>query len=198
MAPAAPRPGPPPAVVVALAAVAGGFGATRLWPPGAEAPGGVAGRAVAALSVPGARARVVRTLDGDTARIAFRDDEGRATVTVRYLGVDTPETVHPDRGVECFGPEASHRNRDWATGRLVRVRFDVERVDPYGRLLAALTPVGWRRSLSERLVAEGLGRVLAIAPNGTDAPHLRRVQLRAQRVGRGRWGACGNALPSRT
>lgn len=195
---APPRPGPPAALVVVVAAVAGGFGATRLWPPGPAAPGGVAGRAVAALAVPGARARVVGTVDGDTARIAFRDDAGRATVTVRYLGVDTPETKHPDRGVECFGPEASHRNRDWATGRLVRVRFDVERVDPYGRLLAALTPVGWRRSLSERLVAEGLGRVLAIAPNGADAPRLRRVQERAQRAGRGQWGSCGDALPSGT
>jgi micrococcal nuclease len=153
---------------------------------------------VAALSRPGARARVVRTLDGDTARIAFRGSRGRETITVRYLGVDTPETVDPDRPVGCFGPQASHRNHAWATGRLVRARFDRERVDPYGRLLAALVPVGWRRSLSERLVAEGYGRVLTIAPNGVDGPRLRRVEARARGAGRGLWGACGNALPSGT
>lgn len=195
---APPRPGPPPALVVAVAAVVGGWSAVRLWPPPDRGPSGAAGRAVTALQAPGARARVVRTLDGDTAELAFRDAAGRATVTVRYLGVDTPESVHPDRPVECFGPEASRRNHAWATGRLVRVRFDRERVDPYGRLLAALTPVGWKRSLSERLVAEGLGRVLAIAPNGADAPRLSRVQARAQGAGRGLWGRCGNALPSET
>lgn len=155
-------------------------------------------RALAALSAPGARGRVVRTLDGDTAVVAFRDARGRGTVTVRYLGVDTPESVHPDRPVECFGPEASHRNERWATGRRVRLAFDVERVDPYGRLLAALVPVGWRRSLSERLVAEGLGRVLTIAPNGADGPRLRRLEEAARTARRGLWGGCGDALRSGT
>jgi micrococcal nuclease len=193
---APPRPGPTPALVVAIAAVVGGWAAVRLWPPGPPAPGGVAGRAIATLSAPGARARVVRTLDGDTAVIAFRGGRGRETVTVRYLGVDTPESVHPDEPVQCFGPEASRRNHAWATGRLVRLRFDRERVDPYGRLLAALVPDGRRRSLSERLVAEGLGRVLTIAPNGADGPRLRAVQARARAARRGLWGVCGDALPS--
>jgi micrococcal nuclease len=141
---------------------------------------------------------VVRTIDGDTAVVAFRDARGRGTVTVRYLGVDTPESVHPDKPVECFGPQASHRNHAWATGRRVRLRFDVERIDPYGRLLAALVPDGRRRSLSERLVAEGLARVLAIAPNGADAPRLRRLEEQARTARRGLWGACGDALRSGT
>jgi micrococcal nuclease len=192
-----PRPVPPPALVVALAAVLGGWLAVRLWPVPADGAGGGA-RALAALSAPGARGRVVRTIDGDTAVVAFRDARGRGTVTVRYLGVDTPESVHPDKPVECFGPQASHRNHAWATGRRVRLRFDVERIDPYGRLLAALVPDGRRRSLSERLVAEGLARVLAIAPNGADAPRLRRLEEQARTARRGLWGACGDALRSGT
>lgn len=196
--PGPPRPGPPPALVVAVAAVVGGWTSVGLWPAGgAEDRLATAARAVDALSAPGARARVVRTLDGDTAVVAFSDRAGRATVTVRYLGVDTPETVHPDRPVECFGPEASHRNSSWATGRLVRLRFDRERVDPYGRLLAAVVVQGHRRSLGERLIAAGLGRVLVIPPNGADAGALRRAEARARAERRGLWRVCGDALPSR-
>lgn len=180
-----------------VAAVVGGWSSVRLWPPGGggDRPASAA-RAVAALTAPGARARVVRTLDGDTAVVAFSDARGRATATVRYLGVDTPESVHPNRPVECLGPEASHRNAAWATGRVVRLRFDRERVDPYGRLLAALVPDGHRRSLSERLVAAGLGRVLVIPPNGADAGALRRAQSRARAARRGLWRVCEDALPS--
>lgn len=194
------RTGPPPALVVVVAAVVGGWTSVQLWPAGG---GGrpvpaAAARALAALDRPGARARVVRTLDGDTAEIAFRDAGGRATIAVRYLGVDTPESVHPDRPVECFGPEAARRNRAWATGRVVRLRFDRERVDPYGRLLAALVPDGARDSLSRRLVAAGLARTLVIPPNGADAQVLRRVESRARDAGRGLWRACPDRLRSGT
>jgi micrococcal nuclease len=191
--------GPPPVVVLALAAVAGGWAAAQLGGPDeAAGPAGAgAARALAALTAPGARARVERTKDGDTAVLRFRDAAGVGRVTVRYLGVDTPESVDPDEPVGCFGPEASHANQRWATGRRVRLDFDRERVDPYGRLLAALVPDGWRRSLSARLVAEGYGRVLTIPPNGADAPRLRRLQERAERRRVGLWRTCGDALRSK-
>lgn len=193
-----PRAGPPPVLLLALAAIAGGWAVARAVGPGpAAGEDGAAGRAVAALSRPGARARVVRTIDGDTAVLAFRDGAGAARVTVRYLGVDTPESVHPDKPVQCFGPAASHANRAWATGRRVRLRFDRERVDPYGRVLAALVPDGERRSLSERLVSAGYGRVLTIAPNGVDAPRLRRLERRAEARRAGLWGVCGDGLRSK-
>ncbi|MBI2169080.1 MAG: thermonuclease family protein [Actinobacteria bacterium] len=48
-------------------------------------------------------ATVTNAVDGDTLEVQYA---GRRD-TVRLLGVDTPETVHPDRPVECFGPEAS-------------------------------------------------------------------------------------------
>jgi micrococcal nuclease len=193
---APPRSGPPLALVVAFAAVVGGWASVRLVPVPGTPPRSGADRAVAALSSAGARARVVRTIDGDTAEVAFTDREGAARATVRYLGVDTPESVDPDEPVQCFGPEASHRNRAWATGRRVGLRFDRERVDPYGRLLAALVVDGQRRSLSERLVAGGYARVLTIPPNGSTAPRLRRLEERARRDGRGLWSVCGDALPS--
>lgn len=194
-----PRSGPPAALVVAVAAVAGGWAAVRVAPvDDAPAMPPRAARALAALQAPGARARVERTVDGDTAVVAFRDGAGRGTVLVRYLGVDAPESVHPSRPVGCFGPEAARRNASWATGRLVRLRFDRERVDPYGRLLAALVPVGTRRSLSLRLVAHGLARTLTIPPNGADRVVLSRAEERARAAGRGLWRRCPDRLRSGT
>src|SRR5690606_8993191 len=49
---------------------------------------------------------VVRVVDGDTIQV----DVGGSLERVRYIGIDTPETVHPRKPVECFGKEASARN----------------------------------------------------------------------------------------
>lgn len=187
-------------LLLGLAAVLGGWAAARIGGPEAPSTTAEAGtrRALAALTAyPDAvRARVERTKDGDTAVLRFRDAAGVGRITVRYLGVDTPESVDPEEPVGCFGPEAARVNRRWATGRRVRLVFDRERVDRYGRLLAAVVPEGWHRSLSARLIAEGYGRVLTIAPNGADAPRLRRLQRRAERRRMGLWRTCGDALRS--
>src|SRR3954449_10778813 len=81
---------------------------------------------------PRARAYVTRTIDGDTIEVRL---EGELE-DVRYIGVDTPETVKPDTPVQCFGERASHFNRGLVTHRWVRLIFGVERRDVYGRLLA--------------------------------------------------------------
>nr|WP_246852192.1 thermonuclease family protein [Patulibacter sp. SYSU D01012] len=112
------------------------------------------------------------------------------------MGVDTPESVHPRKPVECFGPAAARANRRWATGRLVTLVLDRERTDPYGRLLAALRPVGARATLSARLVATGHARVLTIPPNGRLAPTLRRLEQAARQARRGMWRACRDGLRS--
>lgn len=72
---------------------------------------------------------VERVVDGDTLLL----DGGER---IRLLGVDTPETVHPERPVERFGREASKFTRRLAEGRSVRLEFDQERTDRYGRTLA--------------------------------------------------------------
>jgi micrococcal nuclease len=55
---------------------------------------------------------------------------------VRYIGIDTPETKHPSRGIEPYGPEATDANRRLVQGQTVRLEFDVQPRDQYGRLLA--------------------------------------------------------------
>jgi micrococcal nuclease len=131
------------------------------------------------------RAYVVRAVDGDT--IEVRRFGGRLE-DVRYIGVDTPETVKPDTPVQCFGPRASSFNHQLVEHHWVRLVFGVERRDVYGRLLAYVH-LG-RRFVNASLVRRGLARSLTIPPNDRFAPLFRRLELRAARAGRGLWGAC--------
>jgi micrococcal nuclease len=144
----------------------------RPWEPGAE--NGAAS----------ASAYVTRAVDGDTieARIEGRLED------VRYIGVDTPETVKPGTPVQCFGHRASDFDRRLVEHRRVRLVFGVERRDIYGRLLAYVY-IGHRFANAE-LVRRGLARTLAIPPNTLHSALFRRLELRAARAGRGLWGAC--------
>lgn len=131
-----------------------------------------------------ARAFVVRAVDGDTIEVRI----GGRIEDVRYIGVDTPETVKPDTPVQCFGPRASSFNHHLVERRWVRLVFGVERRDIYGRLLAYVH-LG-HRFVNASLVRRGLARSLTIPPNDRFAPLFRRLELRAARAGRGLWGAC--------
>jgi micrococcal nuclease len=143
--------------------------------------GGAGGRDDGPAAAP---AYVTRAVDGDTieARIDGHDEY------VRYIGVDTPETVKPDTPVQCFGPRASSFNHRLVEGRRVRLVFGVERRDVYGRLLAYVY-LG-HRFVNAMLVRRGLARTLTIPPNDRFAPLFRGLELRAARAGRGLWGRC--------
>lgn len=132
----------------------------------------------------GARAYVVRAIDGDTieARIGDRTED------VRLIGVDTPETVKPDTPVQCFGPRASAFEHRTVEGRWVRLVPGVEQRDVYGRLLAYVY-LG-RRFVNATLARRGLARPLTIPPNDRFAPLFERLALSAAKAGRGLWGAC--------
>jgi len=129
-------------------------------------------------------ATVVRVVDGDTIEV----ETGGAIEDVRYIGVDTPESVKPGTPVQCYAKRASHVNSGLVEGRDVRLRFDRERRDSYGRLLAYVY-VG-PRFVNAELVRRGLARTLAIAPNTSHAPLFDRLAVRAGDAGRGLWGAC--------
>jgi micrococcal nuclease len=131
-----------------------------------------------------AEAFVARVVDGDTIEVRI----GGRLEDVRYIGVDTPETVKPDTPVQCFGPRASSYNHALVERRRVRLLFGVERHDVYGRLLAYVY-LG-HRFVNAMLVRRGLARSLTIPPNDRFAPLFRRLELHAARAGRGLWGAC--------
>jgi micrococcal nuclease len=130
------------------------------------------------------RARVIRVVDGDTIVASIDGDDEY----VRYIGVDTPETVKPDTPVQCFGSRASAENHRLVEGRTVRLVFDAEARDDYGRLLAYV--YAGSRFVNAELVRGGYARTLAIVPNTAHAVEFHRLAARAARVGRGLWGAC--------
>ena len=73
-----------------------------------------------------------RVVDGDTIIIIIDDKNER----VRLIGVDTPEIVHPEKPVEFFGQEATAFTKSMVEGKKVRLEYDQEKRDKYGRLLA--------------------------------------------------------------
>jgi micrococcal nuclease len=123
--------------------------------------------------------RVERVIDGDTLQLANG-------VTVRLIGADTPETVRHDHPVERFGREATRFTRQFVSGGEVRLQFDGDRLDKYGRLLA-LVWVG-DRMLNEELIRQGLARARTefSYSEATKARFL-RAQAKAQAAGRGIW-----------
>jgi micrococcal nuclease len=131
-----------------------------------------------------ATAYVTRVVDGDTVEV----DLGGTEEDVRYIGVDTPETVKPDTPVQCFGPQASRFNHRLVEGRRVRLVFGEERRDVYGRLLAYVYLDG--RFVNAELVRRGLARTLTIPPNDRFASRLKRLEKAAARAGKGLWGGC--------
>ena len=129
-------------------------------------------------------AYVLRAVDGDTIEVLVdgeRED-------VRYIGVDTPETVKPGTPVQCFGPQAHQFNARLVTHRRVRLVFGVERRDVYGRLLAYVY-LG-DRFVNAELARRGLARTLTIPPNDRFARRFKRLENAAARAGRGLWGGC--------
>jgi micrococcal nuclease len=83
-------------------------------------------------------ARVIRHVDGDTVELEIQNPEPplRPKEKIRMIGVDTPETVHPDKGVEYFGKEASAYTTERLLGKTVFLAFDWDTRDKYDRLLA--------------------------------------------------------------
>jgi micrococcal nuclease len=129
--------------------------------------------------------RVVQVLDGDT--IVVRG-AGAPDETIRLLGVDTPETHHPRKPVQCYGPEAAAYTASRLFGRVVRLEDDVERHDIYGRRLAYVYLDG--ANFERELLQKGYARLLVIEPNHAHAREMLDDELDARARGVGLWGAC--------
>jgi len=132
----------------------------------------------------GTPALVARVVDGDTAEMLL----GGREVDVRFIGIDTPESVAPDQPVECFAEQASGYTESRIQGRTVRLEFDVERRDRYGRTLAYVW-IG-DELFNETLLAEGYAVVTTFPPNVRYVDRFVAAQRSAREGGRGLWGAC--------
>jgi len=132
------------------------------------------------------RAQVVRVVDGDTIRVRL---DGR-TERVRYIGVDTPESVKPGTPVQCYAKRAAAANAALVAGRSVRLVGDVEQRDRYGRLLAYVYRARDGLFVNAELVRRGYATVLTIPPDVRFAERFRALAAEARRAGRGLWSAC--------
>ena len=149
--------------------------------PSDEPATGPRGEAAPPITAP-----VLDVVDGDTIEVEI-DGE---VEDVRYIGVDTPESVAPDQPVECFGPDASALNARLVEGERVRLVFDDEMRDVYGRLLAYVHVAGGGPFVNAELLRRGYARTLTIQPNDRLADRFDRLQQGAANAGRGLWGEC--------
>jgi micrococcal nuclease len=139
----------------------------------------------------GRAGQVVRVVDGDTIHVMV----GARREKVRYIGVDTPESVKPNSPVECFAKAASAANEQLVAGERVRLVTDVEERDRYGRLLAYVYRARDGDFVNARLVRDGYARTLTIPPNVRYADEFTRLARDAREAGRGLWSACAGDAP---
>jgi micrococcal nuclease len=158
---------------------------TSTDPP--AAPSAAAATAVVDEVPDGDDAVVVRVVDGDTIIASVGGDEQR----VRFIGMDTPESVHPQRAVECFGREASaHTTRLIGPGTAVRLVYDVERTDRFGRTLAYVYRLDDGLFVNLALLLDGYAQVATFPPNVAHVQDFRAAQRAAREADRGLWSAC--------
>jgi micrococcal nuclease len=162
-------------LVVALAAFVGGRSLDS---------GGEGGEGAADQPLP---ATVVRVVDGDTIVVRLPGDREER---VRYIGVDTPESVKPGTPVQCFAHAASAENERLVEGRRVRLVRDAEERDRYGRLLAYVYRLPDGLFVNAELVRGGFARPLTIPPNVRFADRFAVLAREAREAARGLWSRC--------
>jgi len=131
-------------------------------------------------------ATVTKIVDGDTIWVDLTGD-GVGDSKVRYIGIDTPETTFGHH--DCYGQEATERNRTLCAGRQVALEKDVSETDRYDRLLryVYLADGTW---INGQLVREGYARVTIYPPDRRYEGQLYALQALAQADRAGGWGAC--------
>lgn len=129
---------------------------------------------------------VVKFDDGDTITVNMNGAEE----TVRFIGVDTPETHHPERPVECYGREATIYTKQLIGSQKVRLQadpLDTNR-DRYGRLLRYVY-LPDNTLVQQKLLTEGYGFAYTFFPF-TKALEFAAYEQQAKSAGKGLWSAC--------
>jgi micrococcal nuclease len=126
------------------------------------------------------KVKVKRVVDGDTIEL----EDGRK---LRYIGIDTPETKHPTKGQECFGEEASQKNKELVEGKIIALEKDVNDTDRYGRLLRYV----WleEKMINLTLVELGLAHAVSYPPDVAHQEEFRMAESQARAYQKGLWGA---------
>lgn len=126
---------------------------------------------------------VKRVVDGDTFWVY---DGSRKGLKVRLIGIDTPETVHTQKPIEYFGPEASDYVKGLLEGNKVRLEYDVGRLDRFGRTLAYVY-LEDGTFLNADLLKKGYARIMTIQPNVKHADYFLKLERKARKKKKGMW-----------
>lgn len=131
---------------------------------------------------------VLRVIDGDTIDVDL--DGGRERV--RLIGVDTPESVAPERPVQCYGVEASARTKELLpAGTIVRLERDEVGRDQYDRLLAYVYRADDDLLVNLDLIEGGFADAVTYGDNEALYDTFVAAESAARADGVGLWGACG-------
>ncbi|MFZ5424570.1 MAG: thermonuclease family protein [Patescibacteria group bacterium] len=123
---------------------------------------------------------VSRVIDGDTVELS----NGQK---VRYIGIDTPESVKPGSPVECYALEAKAKNSELVLNKHVVLERDVNEADKYGRLLRYVWVDGLL--INEILIKEGFAHAVSYPPDIKYQEQLRLAEREARDLKKGIWGA---------
>lgn len=127
---------------------------------------------------------VVRTVDGDTIILNIDGKEK----TIRLIGVDAPESVHPDRSRNTEdGKIASDWMSEYLSGKQVYLEYDIETVDDYGRTLAYVYLDDGSTMVQDELLRAGYATVMTIRPNTKYEYHFMQLESAAQANKQGIW-----------
>src|SRR5918994_6277826 len=137
---------------------------------------------------------VKRVVDGDTVEISPAID---GIEDLRFIGVDTPETKHPDCGEQPYADEAFEFTRSQLEGEEVELEFDEQRKDRYNRLLAYVYPSD-EEMFNETLLEEGYAQVATFPPNVKYVERFLQAQEEARAAGRGLWALPFDQLAQQT
>lgn len=133
-----------------------------------------------------------RVVDGDTLKLA----DGRS---VRLIGIDTPEVHYSDKlvrdvkrsgrdihAIQTLGKKASDFTKALCAGRKVRLEYDIEKRDRYGRTLAYVY-LEDGTFVNARIMEEGYAQVMTIPPNVKYADLFLKFQAEAVKARKGLW-----------
>ena len=127
--------------------------------------------------------KVVRIVDGDT--YVLEDNNG-VTEKIRLIGADTPETKHPKKGKEPFGPEATEFAKRYLEDKNVELKFEKGKKDRYKRILAHVY-IG-NIHFNKMLIDSGMAKTMFYPPNFAFVGLFEKSEEIAKHSRLGIWG----------
>ena len=132
---------------------------------------------------------VASVIDGDTITAMV---DGKQ-ISIRLIGIDTPESSTSTRPEECGGEEASQFLRSTLPqGTPILLTRDQELLDPYDRLLAYVFRKSDGLFVNLAIAKYGMASELSFPPNTRHATHIRKAVTAARNTNAGVWSLCGS------